>query len=266
LEGRDEIKVQNQEKEQTWLEHIRIGEELGNARKINEWLLPLLKSNLTNKSLKDIMLLSVGCGFGVDVDCLVNSGVNAYGIEAFSRTKMWQLRKNEGRLIVADGRNMPFKDEIFDVIYSSEVLEHVGYEEQENTEANRVREEREKFANELTRVLKPGGVIIITTPNRHFCIDIGHRANFWGIRVHSPFNDFTLSVKDIKSFFLQKCGCSDIATLPYRNFITWDLYIKNYPIIRLLYPLIKVYWGLLDRLKFLRSSFLSAHLILAIKK
>lgn len=152
------------------------------------------------------------------------------------------------------------------VIYSSEVLEHVGYEEQENTEANRVREEREKFANELTRVLKPGGIIIITTPNRHFCIDIGHRANFWGIRVHSPFNDFTLSVTDIKSFFLQKCGCSDIATLPYRNFITWDLYIKNYPIIRLLYPVIKVYWRLLDRLKFLRSSFLSAHLILAIKK
>lgn len=258
--------MQNQEKEQSWLEHIRIDEELANARKIDEWLLPLLKSNLMNKSLKDILLLSVGCGFGADVDCLVNQGVNTYGVEPFARTKMWRLRKNEGRLIVANGRDMPFKDEIFDVVYSAEVLEHVGYEGQENTEANRVREEREKFVKELTRVLKPGGVIITTTPNRHFCIDIGHGVNFWGVRVHSPFNDFTLSLKDIKSLFLQKCGCRNIATLPYRNFITWDLYIKNYPIIRLFHPLIKAYLGLLDRLKFLRSSFLSPHLMLAIKK
>lgn len=259
--------MEKQDKQQAWLEHIRINEELANVRKINAWLLPLLKSNLLCKqSLEDIMLLSVGCGFGADVDCLVNSGVNAYGVEPFARIKMWHLGKNEGRLIVADGRNMPFKNQIFDVVYAAEVLEHVGYEGQENTEANRVREEREKFAKELTRVLKPRGVIVITTPNRHFCIDIGHGANFCGVRVHSPFNDFTLSLKDIKSLFPQKCGCKDIATLPYKNFITWDLYIKNYPLIRLLLPLVKTYLGLLDRLRFLRSSFLSPHLMLAIKK
>ena len=107
--------MEKQDKEQAWLEHIRVGEELANARKINEWLLPLLKSNLTNKSLKDMVLLSVGCGFGTDVDCLVNSRVNAYGVEPFARTKMWHLRKNKGRFIVADGRYMPFKNEVFDV-------------------------------------------------------------------------------------------------------------------------------------------------------
>ncbi len=260
-------KMQNQKKEQAWLDRIRIDEELANARKIDERLVPLLRSNLFEKqSLGDIMLLSVGCGFGVDVDTLVDKGVNAYGVEPFARTEMWHLRKNKERLIVADGRNLPFKDEIFDVVYSAEVLEHIGYEGQENTEANKVREEREKFAKELTRVLKPGGTIVITTPNRHFCIDIGHGVNFWGVRVHSPLNDFTLSLKDIKCLFLQKCSCKDMTTLPYGNFITWAVYIKNYPIIRLFYPLIKVYLGLLDRLKFLRSSFLSPHLILAIKK
>ena len=88
--------MEKQDKEQAWLEHIRIDEELANTQKINEWLLPLLKSNLTPKSLKDMVLLSVGCGFGTDVDTLVDIGVNAYGVEPFSRTKIWHLRKNKG--------------------------------------------------------------------------------------------------------------------------------------------------------------------------
>ena len=256
--------MEQQDKEQAWLEHIRVDEELANAQKINEWLLPLLKSNLTNKPLKDMELLSVGCGFGTDVDYLVDSGVNAYGAEPFARTKMWHLRNNKGRFIVADGRYMPFKNEVFDVLYCSAVLEHVGYED--NTEISSVIQEREKFAKELSRVLKPEGVIIINTWNRHFCIDIGHGANFLGIRVHSPFNDFTLSFKDIESLFVRKCGCRDIVTLPYKSFVTWDLITKNYPLIRLLSPLAKTYLRLLDRLKLLRSSFLSPYLVLAIKK
>ena len=258
--------MEKQDNEQAWLENIRTDEELGNVRKIKEWLLPLLKKLLRKQSLEDVTILSVGCGFGADVDTLVDIGVKAYGVEPFARTKTWHLRRNKGRLIIADGRNMPFKDQVFDVVYSAEVLEHVGYEGQSNTDANRVQQEREKFAHELTRVLKPKGIIVTTTPNRHCCIDIGHGANFWGLRVHSPFNDFTPSLKDIKSLFLQKCGCSAIATLPYRNFITWDLYINQYPIIRLFHPVIKTYLALLDRLKFLRASFLSPYLILAIKK
>ncbi|MFC1928527.1 class I SAM-dependent methyltransferase [Chloroflexota bacterium] len=259
-------KVQNQDKEHTWLDHIRIDEELANARKINEWLLPLLKSDLINKPLKDTVLLSVGCGFGADVDTLADVGVNAYGVEPFARTQMWHLRRNKGRLVAADGRKLPFKNETFDVVYCAAVIEHVGYEGQENAEANMVWEERGKFAKELSRVLKPRGVIILNTWNRHFCIDSGHGANFLGVRVHSPFNDFTLSFRDIESLFVQKCGCTSIATLPYKSFITWDLLTKNYPLIRRLSPLVKIYLRLLDRLKFLRSSFLSPYLILAINK
>jgi SAM-dependent methyltransferase len=179
---------------------------------------------------------------------------------------MWHLRKNKGRLVIADGRVLPFKDEIFDVVYLAEVLEHVGYEGQEKVDAYSVQKEREKFAREANRVLKPAGVIIITTPNRHFCLDTGHGANFLGLRVHSPFNDFTLSLNDIKALFLHKGGGSHTATLPYKNFITWSLYVQNYYLIRLLYPLIKAYLVMLDKLQFLRSSFLSPYLMLAIEK
>lgn len=254
------------EKEQDWLNAIVADEVFGNIRKVKAYWLPWL-SELSGKPLTELKLISVGCGFGVDVDQLVNSGIDAYGVEAFSRVRMWHSRQNKGRLIIGDGRNLPFKNDSFDIVLCSEVIEHVGWEREERTKSwEYVMPEREKFARELTRVLRPAGLIILTTPNRHFPIDIGHWSNFLGLRVHSPFNDFTCSLKDIKSLFVQKCGCSNVATLPYKNFITWDLYAKNYYLIRLLLPFVKTYLGLLDRLRFLRATFLSPHLILAIKK
>jgi SAM-dependent methyltransferase len=248
-------------------ERKQLGVEYANIRKMKEWLLPLLESNLINKSLKDAIILSVGCGIGADVDELVNSGINAYGVEPFSRTKEWQLRKNKGHLIKADGENLPFNDEFFNVIYCSEVMEHVGFGEMENIEIDSiVCNEREKFARELTRTLKFGGTIILSTPNRYFFADIGHSSNFLGVRIHSPLNDFTLSFADMKTLFVQKCGCRDITTLPYDKFISWDYYAITYPTIRPIISLLRTYLRLLDRLKFLKTSFFSPHLILAIKK
>lgn len=106
----------------------------------------------------------------------------------------------------------------------------------------------------------------MTTPNKLFCIDVGHSVNFMGVRIHSPFRDFTVSLNEIKLIFHKKAGFSRITTLPYKNFITWDLYASSYPLLRFLMPVVKIYMGLLDRVKFLRSSFFSPHLILAIKK
>ena len=277
--------MDDQDKKKPWLNSIVIQEELAGSRKINDWLLPLLHTNLVNKPLKNIKLLSVGCGFGADVDCLADAGIDAYGIEPFERTEMWDRRKHKERLKVADGRELPFDNETFDVIYCSEVLEHVGYDEVNNMNhaevinaykvkliqskkatVNPIWKERVKFAKELTRVLKPHGIIIITTPNRHFCIDIGHWSNFFGLRIHSPFHDFTPSINDIKKLFLLECGCREIFTLHYKNFITWDVWTQDYPIMRFLQYFIRTYFFFLDRFSFLRSTFLSPQLILAIRK
>lgn len=253
-------------KEAMWLDHARADEEMVNIRKVKEWLLPLLKSNLVNKSLKDLTLLSVGCGYGADVDTLVDSGINAYGIEPFPRNKAWRFRKHQDRLIEGDGRRLPFGDGTFDVIYCMQVLEHVGYEDNQRFDITKLKEERKKFVSELNRVLATGGIIILATPNRHFGVDMGHGANLWGLRFHSPFSDFLASFKEIRSFFLQKGGGSHIVTLPYQGYIIWDSYNKNYPVIRRLRPVIKTYLAILDRLPFLRSSFLSPVLLLALKK
>lgn len=51
--------------------------------------------------------------------------------------------------IVASGYNLPFKDNVFDTIVSTEVLEHL--------------EKPQSFVNEIHRVLKPGSTFFLTT-------------------------------------------------------------------------------------------------------
>jgi len=60
--------------------------------------------------------------------------------------------------VPADGLNMPFRDQAYDFVHSSAVLEHVGSLE------NQVR-----FVRECARVARRG--LFLTTPNRWFPID-----------------------------------------------------------------------------------------------
>jgi len=62
------------------------------------------------------------------------------------------LRKRNLNVIQGQAENMPFKNESFDVVISEEVLEHIVNQKQ--------------FIDEISRVLKPGGVAIITTPHK----------------------------------------------------------------------------------------------------
>ena len=54
----------------------------------------------------------------------------------------------------ADATKLPFKDNSFDTIFNSEMIEHL------------YPQDSKKMLDEFFRVLKPGGKLIITTPNR----------------------------------------------------------------------------------------------------
>ncbi|MBB5414124.1 class I SAM-dependent methyltransferase [Paraburkholderia atlantica] len=57
------------------------------------------------------------------------------------------------KYLVSDGIKIPLEDNTADVFFTGECIEHV-----ENTDA---------FLDEIHRVLKPGGTLILTTPNPH---------------------------------------------------------------------------------------------------
>lgn len=98
-------------------------------------------------------ILDVGSGAGHLIHGLsaVSRGCVALDIET-DRLILLRKKNPDIRGIAANGeKGLPFKANVFDVIIASEVLEHLNHPE--------------KFFEEVTRVLKEDGILIITTPN-----------------------------------------------------------------------------------------------------
>ncbi len=77
------------------------------------------------------------------------------GIPVEQKNEIRRRRSNIREVVLGDMTQAPFPDCSFDVVVSVEVLEHV--------------EEDERFVYQTHRVLKPGGVFLMTTPNGDYC-------------------------------------------------------------------------------------------------
>jgi glycosyltransferase involved in cell wall biosynthesis len=91
-------------------------------------------------------VLDAGCGSSL----IVQSLNNAIGMD-FNYSKLRFLRRYGMPLTNGSAFALPFKDDSFDCLISSEVIEHLPYEEV-------------LFA-EMRRVLRPGGMLILETPD-----------------------------------------------------------------------------------------------------
>jgi dolichol-phosphate mannosyltransferase len=91
-------------------------------------------------------VLDVGCGSSV----IIQSLNNAVGMD-LSIGKLRFLRRRGIELVRGSAFALPFKDATFDCVISSQVIEHISYDE--------------VLFNELERVLQPGGHLIIGTPD-----------------------------------------------------------------------------------------------------
>lgn len=99
--------------------------------------------------------LDVGCGAGYSLMKAKNQlncdikGIDpepgAHGVGRYTSEEWKSLP-----IIQGSAENLPYEDNSFDVVYSSHVLEHVTSEQQ--------------ALDEMKRVLKPGGVLIIGMP------------------------------------------------------------------------------------------------------
>ena len=128
-----------------------------------------------NYDFKGKKLLEIGAGVGTFLIVgRKNYGIEAYGIEpsenefcSFSEVSCILLEENNlPKDIVKNGvaENLPFEDSSFDLIYSTNVLEHV--------------KDPKKVFSESVRVLKPGGYLQFVIPN-YFSFWEGHYGIFW---------------------------------------------------------------------------------------
>jgi predicted SAM-dependent methyltransferase len=83
-----------------------------------------------------VLMLDIGCG--------ERKIPGALGID---------IRKTKGIDVVSDAKNLPFRDEVFDVIYSSMLIEHISHMLVD------------KMIKEWVRTLKKGGTIEIRCPD-----------------------------------------------------------------------------------------------------
>ncbi len=91
-------------------------------------------------------VLDAGCGSSL----IVQSLNNAIGMD-FNYAKLRFLRRYGMPLTNASAFALPFKDNSFDCVISSEVIEHLPYDE--------------VLFSEMNRVLRPGGMLILETPD-----------------------------------------------------------------------------------------------------
>lgn len=172
-------------------------------------------------------LLDVGCGRGDFLRGFKDLGLDVHGLDnekSYSRT----LKDIEVRYANIESEPFPFDNQMFDVVFSKSLIEHLF--------------NPKNFMRECERVLKPAGRIIIMTPD-------------WISQMKTFFDDYThrqpysaTSVKDILDIFGFKEVTSEVF---YQLPILW-----RYPLLKILSRFLKLFVSVTtkSRIKFVRWS------------
>jgi ubiquinone/menaquinone biosynthesis C-methylase UbiE len=107
-------------------------------------------------SSSPLKMLDVGCGEGYYVRDAIEEGINAYGIDISTHALENALAEVKDRITFGSITEIPFADEEFDVMTAFDVIEHIHPKDTLNA------------VTEIRRVLKPDGIVIITTPSSNF--------------------------------------------------------------------------------------------------
>ena len=116
----------------------------------------VLKAIKTFQNNNVYSILDVGTGDGLMLD-LINEQVNTpepVGLDLSLELLKKTDPKSKSRFVHGDVLDMPFENETFDTVIAAAVIEHVS--------------NADVFISGCKRVLKKGGILIITTPDPFF--------------------------------------------------------------------------------------------------
>lgn len=168
-------------------------------------------------------ILDVGCGAGYLSNALAKEGLNVTGIDlCYEKLKAAQNKDNTNsvRYIVANPLCLPFRAGTFDVVTAMDFLE---------SSAN-----YGQVINEMSRVLKPGGLFFYHSINRNFLTQLfaGKLAEWFG-RPSMAFNisSSVITPSRVASHCLnsgllsqEKAGIRPLfSSVPFKNYLVGAL-------------------------------------------
>jgi SAM-dependent methyltransferase len=140
-------------------------------------------------------ILDLGAGTGWQTKLLATKGFDAVGVDLpgtfYSQERVWPI-------IDYNGRELPFEDATFDVVFSSNTLEHIPH----------VRE----FQTEIQRVLKPNGIAVHVVPTSWWTLwsSITHMLKWW--KIPAPHGHQAKSVVTEMLFYFSRTFWTQLFT------------------------------------------------------
>jgi ubiquinone/menaquinone biosynthesis C-methylase UbiE len=144
--------------------------------------------NKIKNSKKRALEIGFGSGYGTFHASNFLSHIDAIEVDQetvnFAKEKYSSPKISYGTF---NGKTIPFPEDTFDLVYSFQVIEHV--------------QEDEHFLKEAKRVLRPGGTLLITTPNRNYRLKPGEKPkNRFHVREYSEIDLENLTKKAFTQF------------------------------------------------------------------
>lgn len=138
------INEQPAEEVSAWRHHLK---------KRRLYVQDIIENHLRQKGVQKVeRLLDIGCGDGNHLRYLENYGEHIYGSD-YNLLRLTRAHKRypDATFFLADILDYPSKENFFDIIFFHHVIEHI--------------KEDVKALETIYRALKPGGLLVLGTPN-----------------------------------------------------------------------------------------------------
>ena len=97
-------------------------------------------------------ILDIGCNDGSENLEFLRKGLDVYGVDISKEAVRRAIRVGvKARVLDIATQDIPYPPNTFDVVIAGEIIEHLI--------------DTDKFLEKIYRVLKPGGKLVVTTPN-----------------------------------------------------------------------------------------------------
>lgn len=133
----------------------------------------VLRYEFAKQFVKNKIVLDAACGEGYGSNLLASQAQYVYGIDLSAETiesAKSKYKNGNMEFICASIEQLPLEDDSIDTIVSFETIEHVSVAVQQN------------FFKEVKRVLKPDGMLVISTPNKAIYSDLYNYKNEFHVK------------------------------------------------------------------------------------